>query len=332
MPRRPRVFVEGGIYHIYNRLARGADLFAEPEEAVEFLEIVRKARGRDGLIILAWCVMSNHYHFALRAGPVPLARTMGYVQSRFGQRYNKRHRSSGPRWQSRYKARLVEDGQYLDHLIVYIHLNPVVAGVVEDPADYPFSGHRELLGKVKQPLIDADGVLAGYGDTVRAARRAYVKSLKGARQTEWSGEQPGRLPWWRREVDRPAEPVAPGAWVDELGRSTGLERERMEASDFLSRSCQLMGTTVSAIAAPGKRRETSRLRYLITALAIERWGVTAKAISGVVGRRPEAVSRWAYRGSEMRQVSDEFSAAYEKLDKAVASGRSKPIEAELKNR
>ena len=38
MPRRPRVFVEGGIYHVYNRFARGADLFSEPEEAIEFIE------------------------------------------------------------------------------------------------------------------------------------------------------------------------------------------------------------------------------------------------------------------------------------------------------
>ena len=35
MPRRPRVFVEGGIYHVYNRFARGAELFANPEEAIE---------------------------------------------------------------------------------------------------------------------------------------------------------------------------------------------------------------------------------------------------------------------------------------------------------
>ena len=47
MPRRPRVFVEGGIYHVYNRFARGAELFADPEEAIEFLEILRKARDRD---------------------------------------------------------------------------------------------------------------------------------------------------------------------------------------------------------------------------------------------------------------------------------------------
>ena len=43
MPRRPRVFVEGGIYHVCNRFARGAELFSEPEQAIEFLEILRKA-------------------------------------------------------------------------------------------------------------------------------------------------------------------------------------------------------------------------------------------------------------------------------------------------
>ena len=137
------------------------------------------------------------------------------------------HRSSGPRWQSRYKAQMVEDLQYLDRLIIYIHLNPVVAGLVDDPADHPFSGHRELLGKVNQPLIDVNGVLAAFGNTVRNARRAYVRALKGARQEEWRGEKPGRFEWWRHEVDRPVEPVAPAAWVDELGRSTGTR----EAAD-----------------------------------------------------------------------------------------------------
>ena len=53
MPRRPRVFVEGGIYHVYNRFARGADLFSEPEEAIEFMEILRRARDRDDLRVYA---------------------------------------------------------------------------------------------------------------------------------------------------------------------------------------------------------------------------------------------------------------------------------------
>lgn len=320
MPRRPRVFVEGAIYHVYNRFARGADLFSDPEEAIEFIEILRKTRDRDGLTILAWCLMSNHYHLAVRTGPVPLARTIGYVQSRFGQRYNASHRSSGPRWQSRYKAKMVKDARYPDQLIAYIHLNPVVAGLVDDPAEHAFCGHRELLGKVSKPLIDVEGVLAGFGDTVRAARRAYVRALKGARQAEWRGESPGGLPWWRKETDRPLEPVAPAAWIDELGRSTGLERRRMDASEFLEKSCKVIGTSVLAVSAEGKRREVSRQRYLIAALAIERWGISAKSIADLVGRRPEAVSRWASRGVELRRSSVDFRTAYEKLDYELAAG------------
>jgi hypothetical protein len=60
MPRRPSVFIEGGIYHLYNRFARGAELFAGPEEEIEFIELLRRARDRDGLRIYAWALMSNH--------------------------------------------------------------------------------------------------------------------------------------------------------------------------------------------------------------------------------------------------------------------------------
>jgi REP element-mobilizing transposase RayT len=314
------VFVEGGIYHVYNRFARGAELFSEPEEAVEFIEILRKARDRDSLRVYAWTLMSNHYHMAVRTGPVELSRTMGYVQARFGQGYNRRHGSSGPRWQSRYKARLVESPGDLGRLVAYVHLNAVVAGLVGDPADHVFSGHRELLGRVKDPLTDVDGVLAVFGDTVRAARRAYVRAIKGAREEEWRGESPGRLPWWGREVDRPVGPAAPSAWVDELGRSTGLERESMEPDEFIKRCCAVLGVSLEEIAGRGKGRKISQTRYLVAALGIERWEMKAKPLAGFLGRWPEAVSRWANRGAEMRMGSEVFRDAYERLDQNLASG------------
>jgi REP element-mobilizing transposase RayT len=313
------VFVEGGIYHVYNRFARGAELFSDPEEAIEFCEILRKVAARDELRFFAWTLMSNHYHLALRAGPVPLSRTMGYVQARFGQGYNRRHGSSGPRWQSRYKAKLVETPESFNRLVVYIHLNPVVAGLVEDPADYVFSGHRELLGKVRDPLIDVEGVLAEFGDTVRQARKLYVRSLKGERDEEWQGERPGKLPWWGREVDRPVEPVSPPAWIDELGRSTGLERQPMAPDDFVACCCSILGVSFDEVLDRGKGRSISRTRYLIAALAIERWKLSAKQLGELLARWPEAVSRWASRGAEMRMNTREFREDFEALDQALAA-------------
>ncbi len=104
----------------------------------------------------------------------------------------------------------------------------------------------------------------------------------------------------------------------------------MESRDFLSRSCRLLDITMATVAGAGKGRELSRQRYLIAALGIERWGLTAKPLAELVGRLPEAVSRWASRGADLRQESEAFSEAYESLDQQLAANQSteKPSKAE----
>ncbi len=47
MPRRPRVFVEGSFYHVYNRFARGEGVFGDPKEAIDFVERLREVKTRD---------------------------------------------------------------------------------------------------------------------------------------------------------------------------------------------------------------------------------------------------------------------------------------------
>lgn len=61
MPRRARVFAEGGLYHVYNCFARGAEVFREGDEAERFGEKLRLVRDRDGWTVFAWCLVSNHY-------------------------------------------------------------------------------------------------------------------------------------------------------------------------------------------------------------------------------------------------------------------------------
>ncbi len=47
---------------MYNRFARGEDVFADPEEAVEFSELLREVKQRGGLTIHAWALLFNHFH------------------------------------------------------------------------------------------------------------------------------------------------------------------------------------------------------------------------------------------------------------------------------
>ena len=64
MPRRRRVVAEDAVYHLYNRLARGAELLAADDEADRSVDLLAPARGRNRLAVLAWWVMPNHYHLA----------------------------------------------------------------------------------------------------------------------------------------------------------------------------------------------------------------------------------------------------------------------------
>src|SRR3990170_8770133 len=103
--------------------------------------------------------MPTQSHLAVRVGQVPLWRSMRLIQGRFARSHNRRQRVLGPFWQGRYKAIVVPDARYLEQVITYIHLNPVTAKVVRDPARYRWSGDRELLGRVTEPLVDVNEAL-----------------------------------------------------------------------------------------------------------------------------------------------------------------------------
>jgi hypothetical protein len=78
-PARPGVLVEGAVYRVYRHLARAAEVFGESEEVDRLVTLLREVRDRDGLIILAQCVVFNHYHLAVRVGAGPLVRPMSFV-------------------------------------------------------------------------------------------------------------------------------------------------------------------------------------------------------------------------------------------------------------
>ncbi len=332
MPRPNRVFVEGGIYHVYNRTSRAERVFESEDEASSFVTLLSKIKRRDDLVVFAWCLMSNHFHIALRTCAVPLSRSMRSLQQMVTRRFNARHGVYGPLWQGRYRAKLVHDQRYLDLLLAYIHLNPVTAGLVNDPADYRWSGHREILGRVREPITDVDDVLMLFGETRRAARSAYVRAIKGTANEDWAGEHPGRLPWWK--LGRPAadeegipEPRRPAAYVDELGRSTGLERPRLEVVDFMKTGAEFLGFEISDLT--GRRRAPAivRARELLATLGVERYGLRVKDIATAFHKSAEAGSRMVSRGTEKRTNEREFRDTLESLDYHLASlGRAQTPE------
>ena len=313
MVRRPRVVVEGGLYHVYNRIASGEPVFADPEESIDFIDTIREIKQRDGWKVLAWCVMSNHYHLVIRTSSVPLWRGMHAIQNRFSRRYNRRFRRTGALWQSRYKAKYIDDQAYLDRLIVYVHVNPVKAGVVEDAAAYPFGGHREVKKRVRSPLVNVEELLLCFGTTEKVARRNYLSAM---RVESDPGSAEHRFSWHPFKASRDAELEVNGeaASVDFLGRSTGLERPQVEAAEFLGLACKVAGLNLERLSSRSRDRATAAARRLVVTLGVERWGQRGTDLARVLRKNGDVVSAWVGEGVRKRLDDVEFARDMDRLD------------------
>ena len=322
MVRRPRVEIEGGLCHVYNRVASGEPVFADPEEAVEFIEIIRETKTRDGWTVLAWCVMSNHYHLVIRTSSIPLWRGMHRIQNLFSRRFNKRQGRTGSLWQSRYKAKYVEDKSYLGRLVIYVHLNPVDAGVVSDPGDYVFGGHREIKRKARSALVDTAETMLCFGPTKKEARRAYLSAIRAGRNLE---DDESGTSWhpFAFASDEALQTDANSPRVDFLGRTTDLERPSLNSAVFVGLVCGLLEIDPEVVVSRTRDRNTAAHRKLMVTLGIERWRQNRTSLAKVMRKNPDMVSFWAGEGAKSRLGDPEFAAKLDRLDDDLAKKTAK---------
>ena len=316
MPRPLRNLEEGGIYHVYNRVGGGGMPFSEETLSVRFLQVLRKIVERDRLAVYAWVLMGNHYHLVLRMGAVPMSRSMKSLQQEVTRSRNRLKKVFGPMWQGRFKAKEVDRQEYLKQVIAYVHLNPVKAGLVGRPRMYRWSGHRDILGYRKIPVVAVDDVLSIYGTGRRQALRGYRLALRNVSQSDWSEEGPGKLPWWR--LGRPAEEesLSPEGHVmlDELGRPTSPYRPRFAAEKWLDVTCRHFGVERGDLSSRRRHPEIIRIRDLVGLVGVERYGVRVKDLAAVLGKSEDGVSLWVRRGARRREEDPKFAKAARDLD------------------
>ena len=130
--------------------------------------------------------------------------------------------------------------------------------MVEKPADCLFSGNRELMGKIRSPLCDVDEALMVLGETTKVARRSYVGDLKQAMKEDGLGDKVDALPSWKRDRRLEVDPDLP--YVDVFGRSTGLERQALQAEHFITLACECLGVDPDEVASRRRDGATGRLR------------------------------------------------------------------------
>ena len=173
MARKPRIHFAGALYHVIARGNRGQVIFLDEGDYELYRRFLREYKKRYGVVFYAYALMPNHVHLLVEVRDTPLSRLMQALQFRYTHSFNIRYRKSGHLFQGRYKAILCERDAYLLELSAYIHLNPVRAGLVNDPRDYRYTSYGVYVKGEEDELVDTGFVLAQFSDTRNSAVRRY---------------------------------------------------------------------------------------------------------------------------------------------------------------
>ncbi|MBI2972922.1 MAG: transposase [Armatimonadetes bacterium] len=167
MTRPLRIEFPSAYYHVMNRGLAHHRTFLSSRDHHLFVSLLADIAERWQVRIFAYCCMGNHFHLLLQTPRGNLSRVMRHLDGVYTQRFNRGHQRDGPLFRGRYKSILVEAETYLLQVVRYIHLNPVKAGLVDDPADYPWGSHR-LYRREVAPEWLARGIVLACFPSVRA--------------------------------------------------------------------------------------------------------------------------------------------------------------------
>ncbi len=173
MARKPRIHFPGAFYHVIARGNGRQDIFLEQADYHQYVNLLQEYKQRFHFTLYAYVLMTNHVHLLIEVDEVPLSRIMQNLQFRYTRKFNLKYNKDGHLFQGRYKAIVCDMDAYFLELTAYIHLNPVRAGMVDDPAKYQWSSYQEYVSLGKECLVAKDFVLSQFARRKAAARHAY---------------------------------------------------------------------------------------------------------------------------------------------------------------
>jgi REP element-mobilizing transposase RayT len=174
LARPLRIEYPGAFHHITSRGVARQDIFFDDEDRHVFLQQLAQAHQRWGIVIHAYCLMTNHYHLDIQTPEGHLSRSLQWINQNYAAYVNRRYQRTGHLFQGRFKNVLIEAEAHLHELTRYIHLNPVRAKMVTSPGLYRWSSYQDYLGlRQPPPWLDLQQTLSHFGHEISQQRQCY---------------------------------------------------------------------------------------------------------------------------------------------------------------
>lgn len=174
VPRSPRDLAPG-IQHVGVSAAGAAPYFRDDLDRAIWLRLFVTTVSRCRWRCIAVCLLSTHWHAIVDVPDGSLARGMQCLVGGYSKRFNDRHARTGYLVRGRYWSRRKDTPPAVLEAFRYVAMNPVAAGLVDRPEDWPWSSYGAAVGLSGMfDFVDATVVLGEFGVT----RMAQIRGLR----------------------------------------------------------------------------------------------------------------------------------------------------------
>ena len=142
---RKEIEYKNALYHIIVKGIEGIDIFVDNVDRNKFLQLLQKTSNLFKVNIFFYVLMDTHSHLLLKTEEANLSQAMQFLNSSYAHWYNIKYIRKGHLFQDRYKSHLILNPFYLYSVASYISLNPVEAGLVDSPEEFPWGSFQYLL-------------------------------------------------------------------------------------------------------------------------------------------------------------------------------------------
>ena len=179
MARLSRFVIPDQPQHVILRGNNRSEIFCADADYSFYLEKLKLACDKHECSVHAYVLMTNHVHLLITPRlEQSLGKAMQMLGRYYVQYYNYCYQRTGTLWEGRYKATLIDSETYLLTCMRYIELNPVRAGMVINPSDYPWSSyHYNAPGQLNELVVPHPEYLR-LGESNEARQAAYRELFK----------------------------------------------------------------------------------------------------------------------------------------------------------
>lgn len=176
---RDKYCFEGAVSHITQHASGTEPLFLEDADYLYMIHLMKEVLCEFKCKVLSFALMPNHIHLLLKFLESNMPYAMKALLQRYAGYFNRKYQRRGHVFSGAYRSALCFDDNYLLAASLYVHINPVKKGLVENSIDYRWSSAALFLNEVeKETFVDYKFILGMLDDDIWRARMKYRDLLK----------------------------------------------------------------------------------------------------------------------------------------------------------